>query len=47
MTKTVIFHNVPEAAVNQLETDLKRDGYNTAKYVEPDKEYTVIGTKDI
>ena len=47
MTKTVIIHDVPEQDLAQLMADLESEGYNTSSYVEPDGEYTVIGTKEI
>lgn len=45
MKKTVIIHDVPAEDVAQVEGDLQSEGYNTASYLEPDGEYTVIGTK--
>jgi hypothetical protein len=47
MTKTVIIHDVPSADLSTVLTDLERDGYNTSYYLEPDGEFTVIGTKEM
>ncbi len=47
MTKTIIVHNVPSPKLQQVLGDLKSDGYNTSYYLEPDSEYTVIGTKEV
>ena len=47
MTKTCVIHDVTPADLNTVLADLKRDGYNTASYQEPDGDYTVIGTKEV
>jgi len=47
MTKTVVIHDVPSAELSTVLADLERDGYNTSYYIEPDGEFTVIGTKEV
>lgn len=47
MKKTVVLHDVPSSDLQDVLNDLKSEGYNTACYLEPDSEYTVIGTKEI
>ena len=47
MTKTCVIHDVTPADKDTVIADLKRDGYNTASYPEPDGNYTVIGTKEV
>lgn len=47
MTKTVVIHDVPASELSTVLADLERDGYNTSYYLEPDNEFTVIGTKEV
>ena len=47
MTKTQILHNVKPEDLEQVLAVMKADGFNTSYYLEPDSEYTVIGTKDV
>ena len=47
MTKTVVIHDVPSDELATVLADLERDGYNTSYYLEPDGEFTVIGTKEV
>jgi hypothetical protein len=46
MKKTVIIHNVPKEELQSVEDDLITEGFNTTHYIEPDSQYTVVGTKD-
>jgi len=47
MTKTTIIHNVPSDKLQSVLNDFKDEGYNTSYYLEPDGEFTVIGTKEV
>lgn len=47
MTKTVVIHDVPASELSQVIEDLKSEGYNTSYYLEPDSEFTVVGTKEV
>jgi len=47
MTKTLILHDVKAADLNQVLAVMKADGYNATSQLEPDGNYTVIGTKDV
>jgi hypothetical protein len=47
MTKTIVIHNVPPSDLQQVIDDLKSEGYNTSYYLEPDSEFTVVGTKEV
>jgi hypothetical protein len=46
MTETIVIHDVPAAMLQQVLDDLKSEKYNTSYYLEPDGEFTVIGTKE-
>ena len=47
MTKTVVIHDVPPDQLQDVLNDLKSEGYNTSYYLEPDSEFTVVGTKEL
>jgi hypothetical protein len=47
MTKTKIINDVPAAMLRIVVGGLQADGYQTQYYLEPDSEYTVIGTKQV
>lgn len=47
MKKTVIIHDVPAGSLDELINDLKREGYNVSYYLEPDSQYTIIGTRNL
>lgn len=47
MTRTVVIHDVPPSELGTVLADLERDAYNTSYYLEPDGEFTVIGTKEV
>ncbi len=47
MTKTVVIHDVPPSGLQQVLNDLKSEGYNTSYYLEPDGNFTVVGTKEV
>jgi len=46
MTETVVIHDVPATMLQQVLDDMKSEKYNTSYYLEPDGEFTVIGTKE-